>query len=278
MFDQTYKRTQTRTYRQQLTHHVVTRWYRPPEVILHNQRREFVTAIDMWSVGCIFAELLSTVEANCEDYTLREPLFPGHTSFPDTPGKTERHDQYTGRDTWKSEKDQLNVIFDIIGTPGDSDIKSIQNRNARLYLQTIANMKHKKCIDLKEKYPGSSDAAIDLLKELITFDVSKRISVEKALSHSYFADIRDLGAEATLPKERFEFEDIHLDVESLKELIIEQIEWYEERNAIYGGNRSNFEETRKHTNENDNNSSHTYEYGDLITEVAKNGKPGGYVD
>ena len=55
----------------QLTQHVVTRWYRAPELILLQEY--YNAAIDMWSVGCIFAELLQTLEPN----TRVQPLFPG---------------------------------------------------------------------------------------------------------------------------------------------------------------------------------------------------------
>ena len=52
-----------------MTQHVVTRWYRPPELMLAPDGR-YTNSVDMWSVGCILAELLG-----------RRPLFPGKTSF-----------------------------------------------------------------------------------------------------------------------------------------------------------------------------------------------------
>ena len=68
----------------ELTHHVVTRWYRAPEVILMNDFYSY--SIDMWSVGCIFAELLSMMEQNFPDAFSRVPLFPGKSCFPLSPG------------------------------------------------------------------------------------------------------------------------------------------------------------------------------------------------
>ena len=47
-----------------LTKHVVTRWYRAPELILLNS--QYTAAVDVWSVGCIFAELLQVLQANAE--------------------------------------------------------------------------------------------------------------------------------------------------------------------------------------------------------------------
>lgn len=68
----------------ELTKHVVTRWYRAPEVILMNEFYSY--SIDMWSVGCIFAELLSMMKENFPDPFSRVPLFPGKSCYPLSPG------------------------------------------------------------------------------------------------------------------------------------------------------------------------------------------------
>jgi mitogen-activated protein kinase 1/3 len=60
--------------RRGLTRHVVTRWYRAPEVIL---LQPYSSAVDMWSAGCIFAELMGLVQDNVPDYRSRKALFPG---------------------------------------------------------------------------------------------------------------------------------------------------------------------------------------------------------
>ena len=70
----------------ELTRHVVTRWYRAPEVILMNEFYSY--SIDMWSVGCIFAELLSMMEENFPDAFSRVPLFPGKSCYPLSPNTT----------------------------------------------------------------------------------------------------------------------------------------------------------------------------------------------
>merc|ERR1719295_1750699 len=59
-----------------LTTHVVTRWYQAPEVILLQQKQATLTAVDMWSVGCIFGELLQMQKDNCSTVWKRGPLFP----------------------------------------------------------------------------------------------------------------------------------------------------------------------------------------------------------
>jgi serine/threonine protein kinase len=53
---------------------VVTRWYRAPEIILSEP---YNSAVDVWSVGCIFAELLNMIAENVSHYRLRRPIFPG---------------------------------------------------------------------------------------------------------------------------------------------------------------------------------------------------------
>ena len=62
-----------------LTKHVVTRWYRPPEIILLNDFYSY--GVDIWSVGCIFAELLGMMKENFSNFTDRQPLFPGKSDY-----------------------------------------------------------------------------------------------------------------------------------------------------------------------------------------------------
>lgn len=79
----------------------------------------------MWSVGCIFAELLSMQKGSIPRYQDRVPLFPGKSCFPlsaDTAMTTD------------DQLDQLNVIFDVIGTPSEEDLE---------YLDEVRNLNHK---------------------------------------------------------------------------------------------------------------------------------------
>lgn len=71
--------------KRELTGHVVTRWYRAPELIL--LEKEYGPAIDTWSVGCIFAELLGMMKESAPTYLERRPLFPGKSCFPLSPDK-----------------------------------------------------------------------------------------------------------------------------------------------------------------------------------------------
>jgi mitogen-activated protein kinase 1/3 len=62
---------------------VVTRWYRSPELIL--LEKDYSEAIDIWAVGCIFAELLTMKKENFPNVSDRKPLFPGKSCFPLSP-------------------------------------------------------------------------------------------------------------------------------------------------------------------------------------------------
>lgn len=78
-----------KSLKRELTSHVVTRWYRAPELIL--LEKEYGPAIDVWSVGCIFAELLGMMKESAPTYLDRKPLFPGKSCFPLSPDKNNRH-------------------------------------------------------------------------------------------------------------------------------------------------------------------------------------------
>lgn len=165
------------SYSKQLTGHVVTRWYRAPELILLQEN--YTSAIDVWSVGCIFAELLNMLKSNVPDTTTRSPLFPGSSCFPLSPDNAKSSEKF--RDT-----DQLNVIFNIIGTPSEADIAAISKPDVRRYVR----MFHKRNgIDFYKRFKASPPLAVDLLQRMLTFDPKKRITVREALKHEYFRDL-----------------------------------------------------------------------------------------
>jgi mitogen-activated protein kinase 1/3 len=108
-----------------LTGHVVTRWYRSPELIL--LEKDYGEAIDIWSVGCIFAELLSMMKENAPTFMDRKPLFPGQSCFPLSPV----NEPVTKKNGFPvSTNDQLNVIFDIVGTPEEADVSFVTDGKA----------------------------------------------------------------------------------------------------------------------------------------------------
>lgn len=138
------------------THLVVTLWYRAPELLLG--AKEYSTAIDMWSLGCIMAELLA-----------KEPLFNGKTEF-----------------------DQLDKIFRILGTPN----KGIWPGFTSLPGVKV-NFVNQRFNKLREKFPPTpfsgrptlSEKGFDLLNKLLTYDPEKRITAEEALNHEWFTEV-----------------------------------------------------------------------------------------
>ncbi|OCH89511.1 Pkinase-domain-containing protein [Obba rivulosa] len=135
-----------RTY----THEVVTLWYRAPEVLLGS--RHYSTAIDMWSVGCIFAEMIMR----------GHPLFPGD-----------------------SEIDQIFKIFRVLGTPTEDNWPGVTQLPD--YKSTFP---HWAAQDLSSHVPSLDENGIDLLKLMLTYDTAKRISAKRSLVHPYFAGFK----------------------------------------------------------------------------------------
>ncbi|KAG0353613.1 Mitogen-activated protein kinase [Gamsiella multidivaricata] len=131
-----------------MTEYVATRWYRAPEIMLSFQ--SYTKAIDMWSVGCIFAEMLGG-----------KPLFKGRDYV-----------------------DQLNQILQILGTPDEATLRRVGSERAQAYIRSLPRMPK---IHFQQLYPRASPMAIDLLEKLLDFDPAARITVEQALRHPYLA-------------------------------------------------------------------------------------------
>ena len=83
--------------------------------------------------------------------------------------------------------DQLNVIFDVIGTPTKDEIEKIDNDRARSYLRSLP---FKPKIDLPKRFAGADPAAVDLLQKLLFFDPSKRFTAKQALEHEFLREFR----------------------------------------------------------------------------------------
>jgi serine/threonine protein kinase len=131
------------------THEVVTLWYRAPEVLLGSPT--YSTAVDMWSIGCIFAEM-----------AMSQPLFRG-----------------------EAEIDTIFKIFRILGTPDETQWPGISN------LPDFSPMFpkwSKQC--LRSIVPSLDADGFDLLQKLLIYDPNKRISAKRALQHPYFAKLR----------------------------------------------------------------------------------------
>ncbi|KAH0476808.1 MAG: uncharacterized protein KVP18_000303 [Porospora cf. gigantea A] len=176
--------------RMKLTQHVVTRWYRAPELILLQDN--YNEAIDVWSVGCIMAELLGMNLKNVRSWRDRQPLFPGQCCYPLSPDHKTRN---TSRFASRGARDQLHMIFNQVGLPTDEDLAALRLKDAKAYVKNlVATMGEKVECDAKKtlaaKYPASSEQAIDLLAKMLIFNPNKRITVAEAIKHPFLREAR----------------------------------------------------------------------------------------
>lgn len=208
--------------KRELTGHVVTRWYRAPELIL--LEKDYGPAIDMWSVGCVFAELLGMMKESAPTYVDRKPLFPGKSCFPLSPDK---HVKEERKGFPFSTNDQLNVIFEVIGTPNEEDKSYVTDQKALEYLELFTTRPR---IDFSTLYPAAGEEAIDLLNRILVFNPYFRISVDEALNHPFFRLVKKLEKEIIASNQIIiEFEKEQLDKKKLRELFIEEIMFFKNR-------------------------------------------------
>jgi mitogen-activated protein kinase 1/3 len=194
----------------QLTKHVVTRWYRAPELIL---LQDYTQAVDMWAVGCVLGELMSMQAESVPEFWRRRPLFPGRSCFPLSADPSQS--------PFGDKLDQLSVIFDIIGSPAEEDTRGLGPVNR--YLHKLG----RRCArPLGAMYPGASPQALDLLSRLLHFNPHKRLTVEQALGHPYLATVRDARLEAEAARPIVELELGHCGKEEIKRLILEEARLY----------------------------------------------------
>lgn len=169
-----------------MTEYVATRWYRAPEIML--SWKEYSNKIDVWSVGCIMAELLG-----------RKPLFPGRDYM-----------------------HQLHLIIDILGTPSMEDTEYIASEKAKRYIRSLESRPR---VPLQSLYPNASPDALDFLDRLLQFAPEKRMTVEQALAHPYLALLHDPNDEPVCDSNfDFSFETDSMTKESLKEMLWDELE------------------------------------------------------
>ena len=170
------------------TDYVATRWYRAPE-LCGSFFAKYSPAIDIWSIGCIFAEIL-----------MGKPLFPGRNVV-----------------------HQLELITDLLGTPSPEVIAKVRNEKARRFL---TNMRKKAGVPFEEHFPKADAGALRLLRRLLAFDPAERPTAEEALADPYFHGLSQPAREPSaqpISKNAFEFEKRKLNVDEVRELIYREI-------------------------------------------------------
>ncbi|XP_058844801.1 mitogen-activated protein kinase 14-like isoform X2 [Acipenser ruthenus] len=158
----------------EMTGYVVTRWYRAPEIILNWMH--YTQTVDMWSVGCILAELIT-----------------GHVLFP-------------GKDYF----DQLKLIMKLTGTPHPSLVQKMQSKDAKRYIQALPPQVKR---NFREAFPNMDKKVVDLLEKMLVLDPDRRLTAREGLSHRYLEEYHDPESEPESIPYDDSFENLELPVE-----------------------------------------------------------------
>lgn len=165
-----------------MTEYVVTRWYRAPELLLNSS--DYTSAIDVWSVGCIFMELMN-----------KKPLFPGKDHVHQMRLLTEVRLMTVAlqvimtcfmlfdimdivnnsilKSNFISILTLLVLSTQLLGTPTDADLGLVKNEDARRYIRQLPQYPRQ---PLAQVFPHVHPAAIDLVDKMLTIDPTKRIT------------------------------------------------------------------------------------------------------
>ncbi|CAF1230856.1 unnamed protein product [Rotaria sp. Silwood1] len=179
------------------TGYVVTRWWRAPEVFINWERYD--EKLDIWSIGCIMAELI-----------VLQPIFPGQGYL-----------------------DQLDKIFDIIGTPDITTLHELATEEPRKY---ISRLKPKPKQDFNrlfgfqydpatnERISGVSPKGVDLLDRLLSFDPRQRPTAQEALAHPFLKTYHSPEDEPTANPVVDEHQDAEYSVAKWKSIVWKMVQ------------------------------------------------------
>ncbi|KAF8529682.1 mitogen-activated protein kinase HOG1 [Hysterangium stoloniferum] len=169
----------------QMTGYVSTRYYRAPEIMLTWQKYD--VAVDIWSTGCIFAEMLEG-----------KPLFPG-----------------------KDHVNQFSIITELLGTPPDDVIQTIASENTLRFVQSLPKRER---VPFSEKLRCTDESALALLEKMLVFDPRKRITAVEALGDPYVAPYHDPSDEPAASQVfDWSFNDAELPVDTWKVMMYSEI-------------------------------------------------------
>jgi cyclin-dependent kinase 7 len=134
-----------------MTHQVITRYYRPPELLY--AARHYSGKVDVWSVGCVFAELV-----------IRNFFVPGDSDI-----------------------NQLSLIYDFGGHPTEETWPGVTSLPSYFPPEKLAK-KPQPMMYWRQKFSLIGDSGIDLLRGMLTMDPKKRLSARQVLEHKYWTD------------------------------------------------------------------------------------------
>jgi glycogen synthase kinase 3 beta len=165
--------------------YICSRYFRPPELVIG--AKYYTTQVDVWSIGCVIAELV-----------LSKPIFPG-----------------------KSATDQFLEIMKVLGTPTSEQMKIMNPKS-----KGNSKLPKIKAVPWKEYFKGKTndELYIDLVSKLLVYEPQKRLRPYEALLHPYFDELKQkevkLPENKSLPKHLFQFKqcEIDFDKESIMKL------------------------------------------------------------
>ena len=169
----------------------ISRWYRAPEAILSPE--SYDKPVDIWSIGCILAELLG-----------RQPLFPADNNL-----------------------DELQKIISVLGSPSEADLDFITDEKIKNFVLRLAK-RTKQSFNLM--FSNANPVALDLLGKMLTFNPKKRYTVEQCISHPYFEGLHDPEQEPTAESNfDFSFDKESLSKEKFRSMIyVQSLHFHEE--------------------------------------------------
>uniref|UniRef100_A0A7S4SRZ8 Protein kinase domain-containing protein n=1 Tax=Alexandrium monilatum TaxID=311494 RepID=A0A7S4SRZ8_9DINO len=168
-----------------MTEYVSKRWYRAPEVLC--SWVNYDSAIDVWSIGCVFAEML-----------LRRPLFPGDNA-----------------------QHLLKLVVALLGTPSSEEQDAIPSESCRRFVGSLPHSEGR----CREAFAGASEEAFDLLRSMLQFSPRSRVTVPQALERPYldqFSCPEDEPTRGALEASDFEFERRRVDARALREELFQE--------------------------------------------------------
>jgi p38 MAP kinase len=149
--------------------------------------QKYDVAVDIWSAGCIFAEMLEG-----------KPLFPG-----------------------KDHVHQFSIITELLGTPPEDVIQTICSENTLRFVQSLPKREK---IPFGEKVRNADATAIDLLERMLVFDPKKRITATQSLGHEYVSPYHDPSDEPEAAEQfDWSFNDAELPVDTWKVMMYSEI-------------------------------------------------------
>ncbi|KNE62993.1 CMGC/MAPK/P38 protein kinase [Allomyces macrogynus ATCC 38327] len=183
-----------RTNDPQMTGYVSTRYYRAPEIMLTWQKYD--NAVDIWSVGCIFAEMLTG-----------KPLFPG-----------------------KDHVNQFSIITELLGSPPENVVNTICSENTLKFVKSLPPREKQ---PFAEAFPDQDPVALDLLEKMLVFDSKERVTAAEALAHPYLALYHDESDEPVAESQfDWSFTDAELTLEQWQEMTLKEVETFQETHPV----------------------------------------------